>query len=234
MDREQQRIGDSVKTILVTDDDKHVRYLVKELLMKEGFHVIEAENGADAMEMLENNTVELAIVDIMMPIIDGYQLTEEIRKNYDIPIVLLTAKGEIEDKEKGFLSGTDDYLVKPFEPKELLFRVNALLRRYGKATELNIRMGSIFINKKSYEVEYNGKTYMLPLKEFELLSYLATHPNQVFSRAQLIENVWGIDYEGDDRTVDVHIKRLRERFIGSEKDFLIKTIRGIGYSMEVQ
>ena len=223
-----------MKTILVTDDDKHVRYLVKELLMKEGFHIIEAENGLMAMDLLEENVCELAIVDIMMPYMDGYQLTEEIRKNYDIPVVLLTAKGEIEDKEKGFLSGTDDYLVKPFEPKELIFRVNALLRRYGKATESNIRIGAMFINKKSYEVEHNGKTYLLPLKEFELLSFLATHPNQVFSRAQLIEKVWGIDYEGDDRTVDVHIKRLRERFTGTEKDFIIKTIRGVGYSLEVQ
>lgn len=222
-----------MKTILVTDDDKHVRYLVKELLMKEGFRVIEAENGVEAMKLLEKQSCELAIVDIMMPYMDGFQLTEKIRKNYDIPVVLLTAKSEIEDKEKGFLSGTDDYLVKPFEPKEVLFRVNALLRRYGKATESNIRLGSMFINKKSYEVELEGKTYILPLKEFELLSYLATHPNQVFSRAQLIEQVWGMDYEGDDRTVDVHIKRLRERFT-STADFSIKTIRGVGYSLEVQ
>ncbi len=223
-----------MKTILVTDDDKHVRYLVKELLMKEGFQVLEAANGLEAIELLEKQSCELAIVDIMMPNMDGYKLTEEIRKNYDIPVILLTAKSEIEDKEKGFLSGTDDYVVKPFEPKELLFRVNALLRRYGKATESNIRIGSMFINKKSYEVEIDGKTYMLPLKEFELLSYLATHPGQVFSRAQLIDQVWGMDYEGDDRTVDVHIKRLRERFTGIAGDFSIKTFRGVGYSLEVQ
>ncbi|QED48247.1 response regulator transcription factor [Cytobacillus dafuensis] len=222
-----------MKTILIADDDQHVRYLVKELLMKEGFQIVEAENGEKALEMLESKICELAIVDIMMPVMDGYKLTEEIRKSYDIPVVLLTAKSQIEDKEKGYLSGTDDYLVKPFEPKELLFRVNALLRRYGKVTETNIRIGSMFINKKSYEVEWNGKTYILPLKEFELLYYLASRPNQVFSRGQLIENVWGMDYEGDERTVDVHIKRLRERFAQAENDFSIKTIRGIGYSLEV-
>ncbi|MBY0121318.1 response regulator transcription factor [Bacillus sp. S/N-304-OC-R1] len=222
-----------MKTILVADDDQHIRYLIKELLMKEGFQIIEADNGAEALELLNNYICQLAIVDIMMPVMDGYKLTEEIRKNYDIPIILLTAKGQIEDKEKGYLSGTDDYLVKPFEPKELLFRINALLRRYGKVMEANIRVGSMFINKKSYEVELKGKTYILPLKEFELLYYLASQPNQVFSRSQLIEQVWGLDYEGDERTVDVHIKRLRERFTLTENDFTIKTIRGIGYSLEV-
>lgn len=222
-----------MKKILVADDDQFVRYLIKELLMKEGFQVIEAGNGADALDLLANDLCVLAIVDVMMPVMDGYKLTEEIRKSYDIPIILLTAKSQIEDKEKGYLSGTDDYLVKPFEPKELLFRVNALLRRYGKVMEANIRIGSMFINKKSYEVELNGKTYILPLKEFELLFYLASQPNQVFSRSQLIEQVWGLDYEGDERTVDVHIKRLRERLSMAADDFAIKTIRGIGYSLEV-
>lgn len=223
-----------MKTILVADDDQHVRYLVKDLLMKEGFKVIEAADGAEALKLLDTQICELAIVDVMMPVMDGYKLTVEIRKSYDIPIVLLTARSQIEDKEKGFLSGTDDYLIKPFEPKELIFRVNALLRRYGKLMESNIRIGSMFINKKSYEIELDGKTYILPLKEFELLYYLASNPNQVFSRGQLIEQVWGMDYEGDERTVDVHIKRLRERFSHTTGDFTFKTIRGIGYSLEVQ
>lgn len=222
-----------MQTILVTDDDQHVRFLVKELLMREGYKVIEAGNGKEALELLQKNGCVLAIVDIMMPYMDGYLLTEEIRKEYDIPVILLTAKSQIEDKEKGYLSGTDDYLVKPFEPKELLFRVNALLRRYGKVSESNIKIGSMLINKKSYEIEWKGKTFILPLKEFELLYYLASHPNQVCSRGQLIEQVWGMDYEGDDRTVDVHIKRLRERFSKTTDDFSIKTIRGIGYSFEV-
>ncbi|MEH7158616.1 response regulator transcription factor [Neobacillus drentensis] len=222
-----------MKTILIVDDDLLIRNLVTSLLMKEGFKVIEAENGLAALELLEKEVCELAIVDIMMPVMDGYHLTTEIRKEYDIPIILLTAKSQIEDKEKGFDSGTDDYLIKPFEPKELIFRVNALLRRYGKTGEANIKVGSLYINKKSYEVKIKNKTLMLPLKEFELLTFLATHPNQVFSRGHLIEKIWGLDFDGDERTVDVHIKRLRERFANIADDFVIKTIRGVGYSLEV-
>ncbi|WP_342431873.1 response regulator transcription factor [Neobacillus sp. FSL H8-0543] len=222
-----------MQTILVVDDDEHIRYLVKGLLMKEGFKVLGAENGITALKILKKELCELAIVDIMMPIMDGYELTKEIRKSYDIPIILLTAKSQIEDKEKGFDSGTDDYLIKPFEPRELIFRVNALLRRFGIANEANIIFGSLYINKKAYEVKVKEKSYILPLKEFDLLAFLATHPNQVFSRSQLIEKLWGLDFEGDERTVDVHIKRLRERFSGISDDFSIKTIRGIGYSLEV-
>ncbi|MFD0828680.1 response regulator transcription factor [Neobacillus sp. M.A.Huq-85] len=223
-----------MKTILAADDDVNILNLIKGLLTKEGFKVIAAENGAKALKLLETDLCDLAIVDIMMPVMDGYSLTREIRKQYDIPVILLTAKSQIEDKEKGFESGTDDYLVKPFEPRELIFRVNALLRRYGKTSEANISLGSLFINKKGYEVKINQKTYMLPLKEFELLSFLAEHQNQVFSRGHLIEKIWGLDFDGDERTVDVHIKRLRERFNMIEKDFSIKTIRGVGYSLEVQ
>lgn len=222
-----------MKTILIVDDDEHILNLVKGILMKEGFKVLSAENGAAASKLLKDQICDLAIVDVMMPIMDGYELTKEIRKFYDIPIILLTAKSQIEDKEEGFESGTDDYLIKPFEPKELIFRVNALLRRYGNSSEANIYLGSLNINKKSYEIRVNNKTFMLPLKEFELLSFLATHPNQVFSRSHLIEKVWGLDFDGDERTVDVHIKRLRERFGKIAEDFVIKTIRGVGYSLEV-
>ncbi|MDR6998389.1 response regulator transcription factor [Neobacillus niacini] len=221
-----------MKTILAADDDVHILNLIKGLLTKEGFKVVVVENGAEALKILDSELFDLAIVDIMMPIMDGYRLTKEIRKQYDIPVILLTAKSQIEDKEKGFEAGTDDYLVKPFEPKELIFRVNALLRRYGKTSEANISIGSLYINKKGYEVKIKNKTYMLPLKEFELLSFLAEHHNLVFSRSQLIEKIWGLDFEGDERTVDVHIKRLRERFNTIEKDFSIKTIRGVGYSLE--
>ncbi|MDQ6599190.1 response regulator transcription factor [Bacillus salipaludis] len=223
-----------MKTIIAADDDVNILNLIKGLLTKEGFKVVTAKNGGEALKVLETDLCDLAIVDIMMPVMDGYSLTREIRKHYDIPVILLTAKSQIEDKEKGFESGTDDYLVKPFEPRELIFRVNALLRRYGKTSEANISLGSLYINKKGYEVKINQKTYMLPLKEFELLSFLAEHQNQVFSRSHLIEKIWGLDFEGDERTVDVHIKRLRERFNTIEKDFSIKTIRGVGYSLEVQ
>jgi two-component system, OmpR family, response regulator len=223
-----------MKTILVVDDDQHIRYLVRDLLMKEGYKVLEAADGLEGLKLVEKELCDLAIVDIMMPKMDGYDLIEEIRKFNDVPTILLTAKGQIEDKEKGFQSGTDDYLVKPFEPKELLFRVNALLRRYGRSNESDIKIGNLFINKKSYEVEIAQKTYMLPLKEFDLLYFLASHPSQVFNRNQLIEQVWGLEYEGDERTVDVHIKRLRERFKHVSENFSIKTIRGVGYSLEVQ
>ncbi|WHY65266.1 response regulator transcription factor [Neobacillus sp. SuZ13] len=222
-----------MKKILIVDDDEYIRNLVTSLLMKEGFKTIAAENGLVALDLLQKELCDLAIIDIMMPVMNGYLLTTEIRKEYDIPIILLTAKSQIDDKEKGFESGTDDYLIKPFEPKELIFRVNALLRRYGKSGEANIKVGTLYINKKSYEVKINNKTFMLPLKEFELLTFLATHPNQVFSRGHLIEKIWGHDFEGDERTIDVHIKRLRERFADIDKDFTIKTIRGVGYSLEV-
>lgn len=222
-----------MKTILICDDDEYIRNLVKILFLKEGFRIQAAENGAAALEILQKELCDLAIVDVMMPVMDGFLLTNKIRKLYDIPVILLTAKSQIEDKEKGFESGTDDYLIKPFEPKELIFRVNALLRRYGNSSEVNINLGSLSINKKSYEVKIKNKTFILPLKEFELLTFLATHPNQVFSRSHLIEKVWGLEFEGDERTVDVHIKRLRERFSNLSVDFAIKTIRGVGYILEV-
>jgi two-component system, OmpR family, response regulator len=222
-----------MKTILIVDDDPHIRYIVKDLLMKEGYRIFEAGDGIEGLSIIEQNLCDFAIVDVMMPKMDGYTLIEKIRKTNDIPIILLTAKSQIEDKEMGYHSGTDDYLVKPFEPKELLFRVNALLRRYGRLNESNIKLGPIFINKKSYEIELNEKTYMLPLKEFDLFYFLASHPNQVLNRNQLIEQIWGVEYEGDERTVDVHIKRLRERFKKYQDVFLIKTIRGVGYSLEV-
>lgn len=221
-------------TILTADDDPHIRELLRLYLQKEGYRVIEAVDGEDALAYLEQEQIHLAIVDIMMPNIDGYQLCEEIRKFYDIPVVMLTAKGEINDKEKAFLAGTDDYIVKPFEPKEVLFRVKALLRRFEMMNEDMINLGDTIINRKSYEVEFKGKIMILPLKEFELLAQLASYPNRVFSRDELIELVWGNDFEGNDRTIDVHIKRLRERFrtIEEKADFAIKTVRGLGYKIE--
>lgn len=221
-----------LQTILVVDDDPNIRNLVAVYLKEEGYTVHQAVNGEEALSKLEKYACDMAIVDIMMPVIDGYELTKDIRNFYDIPIILLTAKGQIEDKEKGFLSGTDDYLVKPFESRELLFRIKALFRRYRMNTENIITLGTTVINKKSYEVKIGDQAFLLPLKEFELLFFLASHLNQVFSRQQLIERIWGFDYEGDKRTVDVHIKRLRDRFSKLSDDFHIKTIRGVGYSLE--
>ncbi|MDQ0243164.1 DNA-binding response OmpR family regulator [Bacillus fengqiuensis] len=220
--------------ILVADDDVHIRELLRHYLQQEGYMFFEGEDGEAASLILEEERIHLAIVDIMMPNKDGYELCEEIRKHYDIPIIILSAKEQIIDKERGFLAGTDDYLVKPFEPKELLFRVKALLRRYHIVSSENIVLKNTIIDRKSYEVKCNESTIMLPLKEFELLAQLASYPGRTFTREQLIELIWGIDFEGDIRTVDVHVKRLRERFSKRTDDFTISTVRGIGYKLEVK
>lgn len=219
-------------SILLVDDDPHIRELLRFYLQKEGYRTMEAEDGQAALEQLEKQAIHLAVVDIMMPHVDGYQLCKEIRTYYDIPVIMLTAKDELIDKEKAYLAGTDDYIVKPFEPKEVLFRIKALLRRFQMMNEQVIQLGDTIIDRKSYEVRANGKTVILPLKEFELLAQLSNYPNQIFTREQLIELVWGNDFIGNDRTVDVHIKRLRERFSVNNQDFLIKTIRGVGYKLE--
>lgn len=221
-----------LNNILIVDDDTNIRHLLAVYLKEEGYNVFEAENGEDALDKLAEQPCDMAIVDIMMPVMDGYDLTKDIREFYDIPVILLTAKDQIEDKEKGFLSGTDDYIVKPFEPRELIFRIKALFRRYDKNNEEIILLGSTVINKKSYEVQIGEQAFLLPLKEFELLFLLASHPEQVFSREQIIDRIWGYDYEGDERTVDVHIKRLRERFSEITDDFHIKTVRSVGYVLE--
>ncbi|KQL41292.1 heme response regulator HssR [Bacillus sp. FJAT-25509] len=219
--------------ILIVDDDSHIRELLKMYLQTEGYTTFEAANGDEASRLLENQQINLAIVDIMMPGKDGYQLCEEIREYYDFPVILLTAKSELSDKEKGFAVGTDDYLTKPFEPKEILFRIKALLRRYNMISAQKIKLNETVIDRKSYEVYCNGKLLMLPMKEFELLSQLASYPDRIFTRDELIQLIWGADFEGDDRTINVHIKRLRERFSNLTDDFSIKTVRGVGYKLEV-
>lgn len=220
-------------TILIVDDDINILQLVKIHLAEAGFKVVQAKDGTQALAVLNREVCDLAVIDVMMPFMDGYALTKVIRKKYDIPVILLTAKNQIEDKEEGYKSGTDDYLVKPFEPKELQFRIEALLRRYDKQSDESvIHLGSTTINKKSYEVQFGERTILLPLKEFELLYFLAKNSMQVFSRDHLIEHIWGVDFEGDERTVDVHVKRLRERFSTLTEDFHIKTVRGVGYSLE--
>ncbi|WHY36075.1 response regulator transcription factor [Cytobacillus firmus] len=221
--------------ILIVDDDINIINLVDVHLSEAGYKVYKAQDGIKALSILSKNKINLAVVDVMMPYMDGFSLTRNIRQEYDIPVVLLTAKNHIEDKEKGFQSGTDDYIVKPFEPKELLFRIQALMRRYNKNhAESIIRTGNTTINKNSYEVQIGERTIFLPLKEFELLYVFISNPMQVFSREQLIEQIWGMDYEGDERTVDVHVKRLRDRFSKLTDDFTIKTVRGIGYLLEAR
>lgn len=218
--------------ILIADDDPHIRELLTYYLQTEGYGVIEAADGAEASAILASRPVHLAVIDVMMPGKDGFQLCEEIREDYDIPVILLTAKDQLADKEKGYALGTDDYVTKPFEPKELLFRIKALLRRYQMVSSETIRLGDTVIDRKSYEVRTGGQQLLLPMKEFELLSQLASYPNRIFTREELIANIWGFDFAGDDRTVDVHIKRLRDRF-GESGDFTITTVRGVGYKLEV-
>jgi DNA-binding response OmpR family regulator len=219
--------------ILVVDDDPHIRELLKVFLMQEGLEVLEATNGVHALQLLETTTVDLVILDIMMPQMDGWELCQELREHYELPLLMLTAKGETAQKLKGFQLGTDDYMVKPFEPVELVARVKALLKRYRISVSHNVSIGSLQLNRQTFTLLADELSITIPLKEFELLFKLASYPGKTFSREQLIEQIWGYDYEGDERTVDVHIKRLRERFPDGQYGFRITTIRGLGYRMEV-
>ncbi len=216
--------------ILIVDDDPHIRELARVFLRDEGFDVYEAEDGVDALAKLESITVDMVVLDVMMPNMDGWELLRQLRAYYDFPLLMLTAKGETHDKIQGFQLGTDDYLVKPFEPLELVMRVKALLKRYRIATSQTVQVGELFMDHKTFEVRIDGENLTLPLKEFELLFKLASYPGKTFSRDQLIEDIWGYNYDGNERTLDVHINRLRERFQGCTVQ--IRTIRGLGYRME--
>ncbi|MEJ8543948.1 response regulator transcription factor [Brevibacillus borstelensis] len=219
--------------LLIVDDDPHIRELVRVFLQNEGFDILEAADGRDALAVMESDQADLVVLDIMMPHMDGWELCRELRRHYDIPLLMLTAKGETAQKIKGFELGTDDYLVKPFEPAELVVRVKALLKRYRIAASHTVQAGSLQLNRKTFEIGMGGKSLTIPPKEFELLFKLASYPGQTISREQLIEQIWGYDFEGNERTVDVHINRLRERFPEPECGFLIRTVRGLGYRLEI-
>jgi DNA-binding response OmpR family regulator len=218
--------------ILVVDDDAHIRELVKVFLRNDSFEVIEAADGIEALSALDSAKVDLAIIDVMMPRMDGWELCQELKATFDIPVLMLTAKGETSQKLKGFQLGTDDYLVKPFEPLELVARVKALLKRYRIESSQTIQLGQLTMDRKTYQIVDNGEELTLPLKEFELLFKLASYPGRTFSREQLIQDIWGYDFHGNDRTLDVHISRLRERFPEDKHSFKITTIRGLGYRLE--
>jgi two-component system OmpR family response regulator len=222
-----------MNTILVVDDDPHIRKLIKLYLENSLFTVVEAEDGQKALDYVEHSKVDLMIVDVMMPRMDGIELTEDIRGYLDIPILMVTSKRESIDKVKGYQAGTDDYLVKPFDPVELVLRVKSLLKRYNVSSTKVIQLGDVHINLSTLMVTSNEETVQLKKKECELLFKLAGSPGRIFTRTQLIESLWGIDYEGDERTVDVHIKRLRQR-LESFPSILITTIRGLGYRLEDQ
>lgn len=221
-------------TILVADDDVHILELVSLTLQDAGYNVKTAKDGMEALSIAKTQAIDAAVLDVMMPFMDGFALTKELRKRFDLPIILLTAKTQINDKAQGYESGTDDYLVKPFDVQELLFRLKALLRRYNVQEDSEVlKAGNLMIYTASFKVVVDNETFFLPPKEFELLRFLVANKRQAFTREQLIDHVWGLDFVGDTRTIDVHIKRLREHFRGLVEDIEIKTVRGVGYMLEV-
>jgi len=225
--------------ILLVDDDPNISHLVKLYLEKEGFAVTEAARGDTALECFQKETPSLVLLDVMLPGLDGLQVLKEIRKTSKAPVIMLTAKDETFDKVLGLELGADDYITKPFETKELVARVKAVLRRAPCPEETKapdddtLRFPQLTISLARYEVTYEGRKLDMPPKELEVLFYLASHPNMVFTREQLLERVWGFDFFGDSRTVDVHIKRLREKLPECEKyGWEIHTVWRVGYKFE--
>ncbi len=223
--------------ILITDDDRSILELIRLYLEKEGYACVTAENGKECLRKFELEKPDLVILDIMMPELDGWQVCREIRKTSQTPIIMLTAKGETFDKVLGLELGADDYMVKPFETKELIARIKSILRRTSKTDNSSVEevtFQGLSVNLSNYELKINGKITEIPPKELELLYFLASNPNRVFTREQLLEEVWGFDYFGDSRTVDVHIKRLREKLEGVSENWQLKTVWGVGYKFEVR
>lgn len=223
--------------ILIVDDDTNISNLLRLYLEKENFSTIIAEDGEKAVELFKSENPDLILLDIMLPKLDGWQVCREIRKTSECPIIMLTAKGETFDKVLGLELGADDYIVKPFETKEVIARVRAVLRRTdsGDANAIKeIKWENLEINLTNYELKVKGKAIATPPKELELLYHLASNPNKMFSRDQLLDEVWGFDYYGDSRTVDVHIKRIREKIDGASEKWELCTVWGRGYKFEVR
>lgn len=217
--------------ILVVDDEGRMRKLVSDFLHHEGYAVVEAEDGEKAVEIFfEDSNIELIILDVMMPKMDGWQVCREIRKHSSVPIIMLTAKSDEKDELQGFELGVDEYISKPFSPKILMARVEAILRRTGSASDDSFEVGGIKIDRASHEVVIDGKNIDLSVKEFELLLYFMTNKGIALSREKILNNVWNYDYFGDARTIDTHVKKLRAKM--GDKGDLIKTIWGIGYKFE--
>ena len=227
----------SAGKILVVDDDQNICELLRLYIEKEGFEVRIANDGRKALEIFEEQNPDLIMLDIMLPELDGRQVCREIRKKSQCPIIMLTAKGEVFDKVLGLELGADDYVVKPFETKEVVARIKAVLRRYGSNAEEQIkevRYDKLSINLTNYELKVDGVAIDTPPKEMELIYHLASNPNRVFTRDQLLDEVWGFDYYGDSRTVDVHVKRLREKLEGVSDKWALKTVWGVGYKFELK
>lgn len=223
--------------VLVVEDDINIAELLRLYLEKDGFEVKIAGDGGTGLKLAESEQPDLILLDIMLPVLDGWQVCRRLRKTTKTPIIMLTAKGETEDKVSGLEMGADDYIVKPFEVKELLARVHAVLRRTGEdapAQGKKLTFDKLVINLDSYELIVDGKKIDTPPKEMELLYHLAATPNRVYTRNQLLDEVWGFDYFGDSRTVDVHIKRLREKLEGVSDKWTLKTVWGVGYKFEAE
>ena len=224
--------------ILIVDDEENICELVRLYIEKEGFDAIIANDGQEAVAKFNKEKPDLILLDIMLPIKDGWQVCREIRAQSKVPIIMLTAKGETFDKVLGLELGADDYVVKPFEPKELIARIRAVLRRSAdsvdeKADEDELSFDGLKINQSTYEVYIDDKKVEMPPKEFELLYFLAKNTNKVFTRDQLLDEIWGYEFFGDSRTVDVHIKRIREKLEGDNRTWALKTVWGVGYKFEV-
>lgn len=221
--------------ILVVDDEKNICDLLRMYLEKEGYSVVIAHNGVDAVSMFNSENPDLVLLDIMLPQLDGWQVCREIRKTSEKPIIMLTAKDEVFDKVLGLELGADDYVTKPFDTKEIIARIKAVLRRTSAVKEADIKevkYDKLSVNLTNYEMKVDGVVVDTPPKELELIYYLASNPDRVFTRDQLLDDVWGFDYYGDSRTVDVHIKRLRDKLKGVSEEWELRTIWSVGYKFE--
>ena len=225
------------RKVLIVEDDSNIAELLHLYLEKEGFETAVAADGGKGVELFRSFRPDLVLLDIMLPVMDGWSVCRKIREESKTPIIMLTAKGETSDKVSGLEMGADDYIVKPFEMKEVLARIHAVLRRFGgeeeETTGKCLSFDKLTINLDSYELTVDGKRVDTPPKELELLYHLASSPNRVFTRNQLLDEVWGFDYFGDSRTVDVHVKRLREKLEGISESWCLKTVWGVGYKFEV-
>lgn len=234
------------KKVLIVDDEHQIRELLRLYFHKEGFETVLAANGQDALNLFGKNDVDIVVLDLMLPDIDGYEVCKRLREKSQVPIIMLTARTEVVDKIVGLDIGADDYIAKPFDANELMARVNAVLRRsqigqegqkdQEQAEPERVSYPDLLVDKASYRCEINGKAVDMPPKELELLFFLAVHPNRVYSREQLLTYVWGYDFFGESRTVDVHIKRIREKIeqLGSSMHWSIKTVWGVGYKFELE
>ena len=223
------------KTILIIEDDSNIRELLRLYLTQEGYKIETAQDGLEGLRAFKAHEPDLILLDLMMPVMDGTQVIKEVRAVSKVPVIMLTAKGETFDKVAGLDLGADDYVTKPFETRELIARIRAVLRRYGdNEPPKKLEYENLIIDKESYNITVKGAKMEIPPKEIELLYFLASSPNRVFTRAQLLDDVWGFDYFGDTRTVDVHVKRLREKLQDVSDKWEIKTVWGVGYKFEVR